>query len=911
MQEARRDERPVDRMPITDEMTMGQVCGTLQQTEKDTKSIKEKWEIAKLYAGTKLVVSLTLSMTLSEFRRVFEIARTQMCDGSLYNQAFKSLVQAIETYNRRCEKRTLDIIVDVGSSGEHVVTFGTESESGIAVPCEGTLHNPVKLFRAGRDPATGTPSSRVVVVSGESGAGKTYFAVRRLRRVIFKEKTNSVAVFYAKPRSFLDGDLSPLLDTNERNHQARRFLANVWQAAVSRFQMREDRDPMVKGYKLAEVNVLLVLDEMGPFPVLLRGVIACWSDFETMVIGATDQGAPDRGAADQGAAVRLAPTPNNSSAPKPSAAATLVKCLANRLVCVGTAVDWAVMTMAQQQPNAKQDVGAQLHRSQPRPADQSAPDPGSDQDRFLLIRLTPWASDTLSSFWRFCFQIEFPTQDPRHVNITEWCLSFATSDNLFAAMGQNARCARFLALEILGLLQGRGALVAHKEVLMEILTSGRDIIFSRAAHCYLQCNGISDFQRNHPQNFKVIMMQSLQYAMAPAIIPADAENEVRRLLQYGVLSLDASNRVHMSPAMLLLTLSGFGVHRLPVHTGADFEDLVAMRAMAQILMKDPTATVRFFKLSAPIPHTQANNTCLRLSAVPQSVREAGYSCVNHLPHEQCRALKQACGMVSGASEDNNDDHHRDDSNKRKSKFESNHYDRATGHGSNEYMIFVNGPMAPGPDVIVTGPMGSRQRQLWLLQAKMAYKGWKPWGTSLMEEARKLGAIDANESLPATCKFLQLLARHCPTIKRQIVTSHGLQCNEQEQRQIMQEKVQAKLKDLAECLRRPIGSARGTASSDSAAASDNKHSSSSSRLPEKVCTIDLVTVEEVWQSLIIAPRRPPSSSKITNLTYMYDVDVPPMCICDFCVKERHHAASGKNKEYCEEPVGVCWRKHASI
>ena len=626
-------------------------------------------------------------------------------NASLFNNALaapiaQTLRKEIMNHLIRLRVKRLDVIVEVRPTGECVdmlpqSEFALEFEESLGgASFDLTRHEFLSnngLSRREKFLHLGELNflpHKAVIIAGESGAGKTYYAARRLRYKLFDATTDDIAVFYTKARFYsirlYEQDLRSE-DMAVRNAAALKFLDELWGDCERNYSESQTID-------LLEVSVLVVIDEIGSFPWLVRAVASCLPLFEHKLQSQVKQ---------------------------------------LRVAMVGTAVDWAITV---DETKSFKPLGI--------------PSESDLNYSYLLIRIIPWKEKILKDFWHFHFKRVFPDG-----NTASHCLDAASSIDMFKILGQNARCALFLANEICSVIRGWNQ-KADGQAVARLICEGRALIFLRAAQSYGNTNSIGNLRTEKPNQFKVHMIRSLNYVLKriPSALEEpddddddgddDDDDDVRlaELLQFGVLFMDQGNRIHMSPAFLVLVLSSFGARQIPVYESSRFEDIVALRALAEILMLDFDAAVSLVRLRNPVPHTRANDTCLR-----KNVGEVVYDLDTTLPPDELKIIQDIFDNVE----------------------------------TDNYQIIINGPNAAAPDVLVIEPnkrtLGDKRgSSIWLLQAKYSthVHGWDNVG-DCMEEVRKLGCEDSDLSHPVTCEFLkQLAAERRETIKRQIITSHG-------------------------------------------------------------------------------------------------------------------------------------------
>lgn len=474
----------------------------------------------------------------------------------------------------------------------------------------------------------------VLVVSGESGAGKSFSAVHLFPNLLLQEKTyQKLLVFYCcrNPQiPDLDGD------KQKRDDAAEAQLEEWWNTGWSNLC---DMHPGLKKEQCEEAAVVMVVDELGNRPQLLRGLISRATAFErkhTTGINETSDSNSD-----------------------------LVKVCQYRLVCVGTGLDWSVhhldWTVA------------------------------SDCGQFYHIQLQQWPSHKLRQY------AEQRLRDkPKYKEVINQLMTLQLS-----RLGSNPRCAQYL-VDVL-IKDGR---------IFSSLSPGptlyylRGEIFRAVASRYRSANGIAKLFLNHKNAASRLLSSALRLAYAEKVsdIAAIDLEDAQQLLIYGVLhykvGAEADEKLFLSPAMLLMLLSEFGHRDTTVLDGEGFEQLVALRELGHILMKDAAAKVVIIALKNPIPSTVANAS------------KMSNKCCFVLPSDFFDPSTQGSSSIKRVYDDS-------------------------------YYIIVNGPKAPSVDIFVLPPArvsgaGKEEMKARFIQAKKYRNGYKPSCAELDKELANFG-----------------------------------------------------------------------------------------------------------------------------------------------------------------------------
>lgn len=395
----------------------------------------------------------------------------------------------------------------------------------------------------------------VLVISGESGSGKTFSAVHRLPSLLLQGlEHEKLFVFYCC-RDPEVPDLSSMDTKEDRDSAAFKQLQEWWDAGWNKVLATYPQ--LNREMCAAGAAVVMVLDELGNRPNLLRGLIASAADFER---------------SHTAAATAVAPVDSSSD--------MVVKQF--RLICVGTGLDWAVG-----------EQGGTI---------------ASDSKNFCHIQLQQWTSKEFRHYAEKRCKDKNEEESSRQAVVKELMVLQLSS------LGSNARCAKFLLDTLLDNTLKHDRIFHSISPRSELFTMRSDI-FRDVANRYAAANGIGKLFRDNPHAATELLSAALRLAYAGKVPDAADDEQARKLLIYGVLHYKADvvggGKLCMSPAMLLLLLSRFGKSDLAVLDGEGFEHLVALRELGRILRTDARAKVVIIRLENPIPPSVANTPSLK------------------------------------------------------------------------------------------------------------------------------------------------------------------------------------------------------------------------------------------------------------------------------------------------------------
>eukprot|EP00981_Chlorochromonas_danica_P011494 scaffold4040_cov287-Ochromonas_danica.AAC.2 len=387
---------------------------------------------------------------------------------------------------------------------------------------------------------------KVLVVSGESGAGKSFSSIRLFPELLVRgEKYEKLLLFYC----CRDPEASDLPEQKAiRDDRAYKQLEVWWDTCWNKIF---DEYPQLNEKECKGAAVVMVVDELGNRPHLLRGLLSMATAFEksctTMIDGNNNNG-------------------NNSSS-----SVSRTKVGQFRLICVGTGLDWSVHHLDE--------------------------DLASDPTRYHHISIQPWLKE---SFQLYAERNLYSVMPMHHQEVVSELMALQLS-----RIGSNPRCAEYL----LDALRADGYRIENSLSPATTLFNLRGEIFREAASQYRNANGIAKLFGFHKDAACELLSSGLRLAYSQNLCHADLE-KAKQLLMYGILRYDVApdmiQKLYISPAMLLMLLSEFGYRDVTVLDGEDFERLVALRELGHILMEEARAKVFIITLKEPIPNTRAN-----------------------------------------------------------------------------------------------------------------------------------------------------------------------------------------------------------------------------------------------------------------------------------------------------------------
>ena len=427
-----------------------------------------------------------------------------------------------------------------------------------------TLENNMFMSETSRSRVTHPTSHKTVVVSGESGAGKTYFALNQLLDDLFTSRRRDnpadlhPMVFYFCLSDYEDFDSDTredeTMEKSARNTKAFTKLKEFWEMArrkiIQKFPAMQEAVGREHWRKL---QVVLVLDELGNKPNLVRGLVAAIPEFEKLVTKTESSG---------------------YNAPVHDFRAALV----------GTAIDWALI------------------KSHDDPKNIAC---ASNLNFYVHIAIQPWCREKLKEYLQNRLRAHDTTRE-----LADSTAHAVLSIPLLELLGRNARCASFLARHVIQLLSTLNVDAEFNGMpTTAAIQRAKATIFRQVALNYLEVNGIHYMMsRMGGHQFSAYAIQSLRFVGHKLIDDQvkREEDEVRCLLIYGILHLspdrvDGQLSLQISAALLLLILHGFGWRDMPVADPESFAQIVALREMANIIIEDKDAKVDFVVLSEPVP----------------------------------------------------------------------------------------------------------------------------------------------------------------------------------------------------------------------------------------------------------------------------------------------------------------------
>jgi hypothetical protein len=400
---------------------------------------------------------------------------------------------------------------------------------------------------------------KTIVISGESGVGKTCCAVNRIAELIRKDLPTSssnnrfvhVVTIYCKA-SYNDNMREQLKAANEqtdkasRNHLCKDILKIFWQENVSYIEKKYP--VMLENRELwKQLKIVFVIDELGGYPNVVRGLVSIGLDLQKELLG-YNEGLPE------------------------------IVVNQFQLVLVGTALAYHV---------ADQDSIA------------------SDRELFQLFHILNWNRISLTTYMNLFLKYEGMT------GIGE----IVSGIPILAVLGTNARCANFLASYLDDMIKEIKARCKTVDSIGNVIRKSAEALFIKVATRYRQANGIGYVANYHKEDFDHAILLLLKFSLNMNLDDGDSE-WIPKLLIYGMLTYDmSSKKFNMSPVMLLLALSSsFGYSDIFVKYFEDFEELVALRELVKLHIEYPTLDIQIINLKSPIPHTRANSSMTAGSA---------------------------------------------------------------------------------------------------------------------------------------------------------------------------------------------------------------------------------------------------------------------------------------------------------
>ncbi len=573
---------------------------------------------------------------------------------------------------------------------------------------------------------------KCIVVTGESGVGKTVFSTGLLPSVLYPSANsggNTTVVFYTKPKhntKITCREIDDNAPVEKRNETAMKLLMDIWKVLLDKLysQYPKTNSWNADNENWKHLRAVLVLDEMGAYPNLLRGIVAVSHEFQKVSINGSNGG-------------------------------NGIRVLSMDVVLVGTALDFAVRTANECQTNAGN-------------LNLSAQNIASDTDKFVRVALTPWDDHKVMQFF-VNYMKSNSVKDPKAALVSRTILRI----HILRTIAQNARCAFFLMFSffehcsLIGINQQLNDL--SDSFIEEFIVENKTFLYVKTAAQYRNANGIGSLCRDNPLLFNYLVSCCFAVSFGDQLKTMDAIT----LLRLGMLTYNiGSSTFEISPPLLLFMLSRF--NQFPIARNSDsFEMLVGwMEAAKAFSMLQRNIGVRDANFANRV--TDAINSiivsCLRypiLSTVANANYVSTISALNRL-----RNLKAGEELPADLRSFGNDFASVEACLLDKLiycfKFPKHMIkDNKLVFLPDKVYILINGPRAPFPDVIVIDTRGGR-KVIRFLQAKFFKDGFT-FDAKFESELFKLGYGNSTKHV-VTYEALRLFAESAASVKRVLVTS---------------------------------------------------------------------------------------------------------------------------------------------
>eukprot|EP01039_Chlorochromonas_danica_P008200 gene8200-9047_t len=330
---------------------------------------------------------------------------------------------------------------------------------------------------------------KVLVVSGESGAGKSFSSVRLFPQLLVKgEQYEKLLVFYCC-RSPEEKDLPE--EKTARDNKAYNQLQFWWGACWKK--VFDDYPQLEKG-DCKRAAVVMVVDELGNRPHLLRGLLSIAATFGKMC------------------------TMNDDETSSSVSYHNTAKVGQFRLICVGTGLDWSVHHLDEEL--------------------------ASDPSKYHHISIQPWSLANFQSYVARSLHSIMPEKHRQEV-ITE-LMTLQLS-----RIGSNPRCAEYL-MEALN----KNSRIESSFSPATTLFNHRAEIFRNVASQYRNANGIAKLFSLHKDAASELLSSALRLVYSQDL-HGDNLEKAKQLLIYGVLSYDEKLYISPAMLLMLLSEFGY------------------------------------------------------------------------------------------------------------------------------------------------------------------------------------------------------------------------------------------------------------------------------------------------------------------------------------------------------------------